>query len=89
MMPYKSTQQVADQLGITESVAHDAVRRRLIPPVVVVGHSRLWKDADIEALRTVIERRRCPRPRLSSTGRPDGGLGVQEPSTGSARGGQS
>ncbi|MCE9636458.1 MAG: hypothetical protein K8T90_12200 [Planctomycetes bacterium] len=55
--PYRSTRQVADELGIEESVAHDAVRRRLIPAVPIIGHSRLWNEAAVAALRDLLARR--------------------------------
>ena len=62
-MPFKSTRQVADELGIEESLAHDAVRRRLIPPVPILGHSRLWDEAAVQALRELLARRAEQRQR--------------------------
>lgn len=73
MTPYRSTREVADELGVPESVAHDAVRRRLIPAVPIIGHSRLWDQAAVEALRLVLDQRRGERMRRTTEKAPAGG----------------
>lgn len=55
-MNYKSTGQVADELGTNEPRIQALIRRKKLPPPARIGSQRAWTPEDIERLRAVLVR---------------------------------
>ena len=55
----RSTREVAELLGVPDSVLADACRRGLIPEVQLVGGARVWRPQDVAALRSLLTARRA------------------------------
>lgn len=54
---FKSTREVAAQLGVRESLIHDALRRGRVLGVSRVGHALVWDLAAVERLREALSKR--------------------------------
>jgi hypothetical protein len=69
MFQFKTTREVAIELGVKETLIENTLRRREIARPVVVGHVRLWTAEEIEALRAVVcahAARRAARTRAAA-----------------------
>ena len=55
-MCVKTTKQVAIELGVSESVVQDIVRREIAPPEML-GAVRIWRPADVARLRAALAAR--------------------------------
>lgn len=61
MLEFRTTREVAADLGVSETLIENTLRRREIARPRVVGHVRLWTATDIDALRVVLAGRRASR----------------------------
>ena len=61
MLEFRTTREVAADLGVPETLIENTIRRREITRPQVVGHVRLWSARDVEALRTALARRAARR----------------------------
>jgi hypothetical protein len=61
MLGFKTTREVAIDLGVSETLIENTMRRREIARPVVVGHVRLWTAEEIERLRAVLAARASRR----------------------------
>ncbi|MCG3134754.1 MAG: hypothetical protein HMLKMBBP_02115 [Planctomycetes bacterium] len=60
MSQMKSTREVAEELGVRESIVHDAIRRALVTGVPRIGHVFAWDSDAVERLRAALSVRRRP-----------------------------
>ena len=54
MLEFRTTRQVAEELGVKETLIENTIRRREIARPQVVGHVRLWSAEEVEALRSAL-----------------------------------
>ena len=61
MLDFRTTREVAETLGVPETLIENTIRRREIARPVVVGHVRLWCAEEVEALRAALAARAARR----------------------------
>lgn len=68
MREFRTTREVAEELGVKETLIENTIRRREIARPQVVGHVRLWSAEEVDALRAALAARAARRP-ARQTGR--------------------
>lgn len=61
MLDFRTTREVAADLGVSETLIENTIRRREIARPQVVGHIRLWSAEAVEALRAALATRAARR----------------------------
>lgn len=61
MLELRTTREVAEALGVPETLIENTIRRREIARPQVVGHVRLWSAEEVEALRAALAARATRR----------------------------
>jgi len=61
MLGFKTTREVAAELGVLETRIENAIRRREIARPPVHGHARLWSPEAIETVRAIFAARDARR----------------------------